>query len=193
MPRPIVTLSTITAIIIATAAQAETVPPAELQLPRFLCREYPVSGQAFMKGLVSGGKWERLDTTTFVYDARPRDALTGQTNHFRLIFVRADTNMACGDTKPCVILARAAHNGEELDPSEMVQLCNIVVMNGGSTLEGERKGSSGGTGTPEAASRRSGTVQGRPAQGNMNDPLGRRILEYEAQRAGKGMPKPFND
>lgn len=192
MPRPTIALAPIAAIMLAIAAQAQTIPPAELQLPRFLCREYPVSGQAFMKGLVSGGEWERLNATTFVYDARPRDALTGRTDHFRLIFIRADTNMACGDTKPCAILARAAHNGEELDPSEMVQLCDIIVTNGAFALENERKGSSSGGGTPQAAPR-SGTVQVRPAQGNMNDPLGRRILEYEAKRAGKGMPKPFGD
>ncbi len=62
----------------ATIAQAETIPPAELQAPRFMCLDYPLSGPAFMKGLVSGGKWERVDAGTFVYDVAPKDALTGK-------------------------------------------------------------------------------------------------------------------
>lgn len=178
----------------ATIAQAETIPPAELQAPRFMCLDYPLSGPAFMKGLVSGGKWERIDAGTFVYDVTPKDALTGKANHFRLMFIRADTKPACGDTRPCTILTRAALNGTELKMPEMMQLCDVVVMDGVSAIMNEQGGSPSGAGVPGGAISRPDPSRSGKAQGSMDDPLGRQILEYEAaQRAGKGISKPFKN
>lgn len=189
-----IALNSIAVAMFATIAQAETTPPAELQAPRFMCLNYPLNGPAFMKGLASGGKWERVDAGTFVYDVAPKDALTGKASHFRLMFIRTDTKQACGDTRPCAILTRAALDGTELKTPDMMQLCDIVVMNGISAIMNEQGGSSSGVGVPGGAVSRPDSSRSGRTPGNMDDPLGKQILEYEAaQRAGKGMPKPFKN